>query len=276
MENAKIVTGSTIQLDYAALGYSAVGSIYFRVKPQFIDESINRILKFPDVYSAVKLENNTAVNVVATLKTIEEFNRLKEITLRLSTASELSTNIWLGIRNIPHNLQITKIHVPIRVPAKRSNREVIDLDEVDKQIIEKLTLNGRSPFAKVAQDIGIATNTVIRKYQRLKNNGVINVSIQVNPVTLGYHASGLFNLAFVSQSNLPAIVDKLSLIPNVYLMIKTSGQFDLSVYSLIKDIEQFLDIQNRIAEIADISKSQTFIRPLKRMLPGPKEYISTF
>ena len=56
------------------------------------------------------------------------------------------------------------------------------------QIVEKLTKNGRLPFSKIAQEIGASTDTVARRYEKLRKNNFIKVSIQINPLELGYQA----------------------------------------------------------------------------------------
>ena len=275
LQESGVITGATIQLDYAALGYCAVGSIYFKIRPENIDSSVKRILEVPNIYHALKYENDTVVNVVATLKTIIEFNRVKELILKMPTVSDLQTNVWMGIRNTPHNLQIVdNCTLPGEVSKKRSQKP-IEIDETDRKIIEKLSVDGRAPFATVAKELGVATNTVIRKFERLKESGIINVSIQVNPGKLGYRATAIFNLAF-SQNSISSIVEKLSAIPNIYLIIKTSGQFDLAVFYLLKDIDHLIEIQAEIAKIAEISKAQMSVRLPKPVFPGRKEYISTF
>jgi Lrp/AsnC family transcriptional regulator for asnA, asnC and gidA len=277
LQKSGIIIGSTIQLDYAALGYNTVGNIFFKVDPEKILYVVDHILKIPDIYHAIKLDNNTAVDVVATLKTVDDFNRVKEMIKRLPTVSELTTNIWMGIRNIPENLQITSQDPSAKVEYVNTlSHKSIEIDEADKKIIEKLSKNGRAPFSSIAKELEIAVNTVIKKYERLKQNGIIKVSIQVNPEKIGYRTAAIFSLAFASQDSLSVIVDKLSSIPDVFLIIKTSGQYDLTVYSLVKDIDQLMNLQNEISKIAEISKQQMFLKKPKQIFPGYKEYISTF
>jgi Lrp/AsnC family transcriptional regulator for asnA, asnC and gidA len=274
LEKSSVVVGSTIQLDYGVAGYNAVGNIEFKIKPLYLEKAIDEIQKVPDIYHAMRIGLN-AVNVVATLKTINEFNRLKEMIMRFPTVTELNTNVWMGIRNIPSNLKLTEDYKPVLITTK-TTLAPIELDEVDRRIIDMLSKNGRAPFASIASEVGVATNTVIRKYKRLKENGVINTSIQINPLMLGYRAIVAFNLAFNSESNILSIVDELSLLPNIYLMIKTSGQYDLSVRCLIRDLSQLFYLQDAIAGISEVSKSQTFVRAVQPVFPSPRQYISTF
>ena len=280
MEKSGIIVGSTIQLNYASLGYLTVGTIGFKIHPEDVDNAVKTIQKVPNVFSAWKQNNNTVV-VVATLKNIDEFNRLKDYIKRAPSVYDVVTNIWMGIRNIPHNLKITKENCSIKENNDldltiKGNNKTIEIDEIDKQIIEKLAKDGQTPFAKMGKELNISTNTVIRKYERLKQKGIINVSIQINPINIGYPATASFNLAFQSQGSLTSIVDKLSAIPDIYLFIKTSGQYDLAIFSLIKDLEQVLSLQEQISEIAEISKIEIALRRPRTSFPSYKQYISTF
>lgn len=278
MEKTGVIVGSTIQLDYACLGYNAVGNIDFRIKPENCDAAVEKLRSIPNVYHALRNQNGSVVNAVVTLKSMDEFNRIKDFIKRFPDVSDIVTNVWMGIRNIPENIAITKeqtldIEKTPTHPVIRSN---IGLDKYDKQIIEKLARNGRTPFANIAKELEIGTNTVIKKYNRLKENSVIKVSIQINPVKLGYKAGALFNLAFHAESELSTIVDKLSEIPDVKLIIKTSGRYDLAVFSLVKDLEELVSMQEKINNTAEITKMEFVLRKPHEIQPGYKEYISTF
>ena len=210
---------------------------------------------------------------------MDEFNRIKDFIKRFPTISDIVTNVWLGIRNIPENLQITKEESPSCVNTcthTEMNPNTIDLDEKDKQLIEKLAQNGRMPFAKLAEELDLGTNTVIKKFNRIRECGIVKVSIQINPNMLGYIAAARFNLAFDGESALSPIVDKLSKIPDVKLLIKTSGQYELAVHSLVRDLDQLITQQEEITNIAAIAKMEFSLKRPQLILPGKKEYISTF
>ncbi len=221
---------------------------------------------------------------MATLENIDELNRVKETIKKLPSVFELRTNIWTGIRNIPENLSITqlkkkayKVDTPnIEVTASSIRKAASKIDETDIQIVEKLAKNGRVPFRKIAKDLNISTNTVTKRYEKLKRNGTIKVSIQIDPTKIGYRASAWFYIAFLSQKSLSEIVETLAKIPDVNLIIKTSGVYDLLVEALIKDIDQLIAIQDEIASIESVAKMETHVMRPKPMFPLPREYISTF
>jgi DNA-binding Lrp family transcriptional regulator len=53
------------------------------------------------------------------------------------------------------------------------NRSV--LDELDRGLVHALHLDGRAPFARIAQVLGVSTQTVTRRYQRLQRDAGLRV-----------------------------------------------------------------------------------------------------
>jgi len=68
---------------------------------------------------------------------------------------------------------------------------------VDQKIIKLLMKDAQMPFSKIAEQLGVGTDTVIRKYHRLKKEGVIhNASVIVDLEKCG-HKGNVFFLASV-------------------------------------------------------------------------------
>ena len=162
----------------------------------------------------------------------------------------MRTYIWTAVKNIPENLQIkpppkdkNKIIKLTCTPLLNENNR-FKIDEMDKQIIEKLTLNGRIPFCKIAKDIGTSTDTVLKRYQKLKKNGTIKITIQIDPNKIGYQSILDFNIAFASPINSSSVIEELTKIPDITTITKTSGDYDLQLTALIRDIEQMFSLQD--------------------------------
>jgi DNA-binding Lrp family transcriptional regulator len=75
------------------------------------------------------------------------------------------------------------------------------------------------------------------------------------------------------------IVEKVSRIPNIISIMKTSGDCDLQIYAMVKDIGQLLNIQEQIGKIQGIKKIEQEIARINdewKKWPSPRQYISTF
>ena len=150
----------------------------------------------------------------------------------------------------------------------------IIIDQLDKQIIGKLTLDGRASFTGIAKEIGVSTDTIVKRYHRLREKGTIKVSIQINLNKIGYTSMLDFNIAFATPGGLSdPIVESLAKIPNVITITKTSGDYDLQLTAMIRDIAQAFAIQEQIARICGITKIEATARKIPDSWPTPQQYI---
>jgi Lrp/AsnC family transcriptional regulator for asnA, asnC and gidA len=194
----------------------------------------------------------------------------------------LKTNVWAGVRNIPENLNLTGIlkHDDEQIeinPTHCSTNDEMSIDDLDKQIMEKLTVNGRASFTQIAKQIGVSTETVIKRYHNLKERGSIKVSIQINPNKIGYSSILDFNIAFAVPGSLSnTVMGSLTKIPNMIIITKTSGDYDIQGTAMIRDISESFTIQDQITRINGITKLETSARKIPDIWPTPQQTISTF
>ena len=135
-----------------------------------------------------------------------------------------------------------------------SKRKIdIEIDDIDKAIINKLALNGRMPFAEIANPLGVSKETIARRYEKLKQNGDLKVVVQIDPNKIGYYAFGIFNFSF-SQEALADNIEKISKTPDVNRIIKSAGYQDLTFTLMIRDINHFIEMQDEMATLPNITK----------------------
>jgi DNA-binding Lrp family transcriptional regulator len=196
----------------------------------------------------------------------------------------LKTYIWTGVRNIPENLNLMSTLKDTSESNQRNSDRIIPtpgekiiIDEFDKQIVAKLTLDGRASFTKIAKEIGLSTDTVVKRYHKLREKGAIKVSIQVNPNKIGYTSMLDFNIAFTALGGLSdTAVEPLAKIPDVIMIVKTSGDYDLQLSAMVRDISQSFAIQDQIARICGMTKIEASERKIPDAWPTPQQYLSTF
>ncbi|ADI08412.1 transcriptional regulator, AsnC family protein [Streptomyces bingchenggensis BCW-1] len=58
-------------------------------------------------------------------------------------------------------------------------------DELDRQLVQALQLDGRAPFSRIADVLGVSDQTVARRYTRLRTAGTIRVLGLTDPAALG-------------------------------------------------------------------------------------------
>jgi DNA-binding Lrp family transcriptional regulator len=131
-------------------------------------------------------------------------------------------------------------------------------------------------FTELSEKIGLSTNTVLKRYYKLVENRSIKVSIQIDPKKIGYTSILDFNIAFTTLQGLSDnIVEAFANIPDIIIITKTSGDYDLQLTAMIRDIEQSFVIQDQIARIHGVTQIETSSRKIPDKWPTPQQYIST-
>jgi Lrp/AsnC family transcriptional regulator for asnA, asnC and gidA len=280
MKNNGTIIGSTIQLDYRSLGYTAVARVIISVEHNQQEKVSKNIKKIKNIGGIFGVGKESSFVAVVELKTVEELEEIIYLIKQVPSVISVKKEIWLGIRSIPDNLsQLSKIvekKVSEKKPLKNEIEPQIKIDEIDKQIIKKLEKNSRLPFRKIAQELNISTDTAFRRYKKLCKNGIIKPLIQINPKKLGYVATVFFGVTFNSEQKLTDIIKIISKIPDIILILKTSGHFDLSLMALVKNIEQLFSIQDELYQISGVTEIATKIVKAEATLPYSCEHISNF
>ncbi len=256
MKTKGIILGATIQNSAICYNANLVANLLIRVQRGKIKCTMEEVSKIPNVIHVYPSIIRQAVNTEIILKNIEELESLQKLIYNFPFVLEIETAIWMGKRNLPENLSIfnvtrTMIDKPIENLNNNPHLNKVnqpEIDEIDKTIIEKLALNGRMPFEGIAKLLQVSTETVARRYEKLRQNGYLKVVIQIDPTKIGYYAFALFQLSF-SKGVLAETIEKLSLTPDVNFIVKATGYFDLAFTFMIRDINHFLEVQDQMVTL---------------------------
>lgn len=281
MEKKGIITGATLQVNYAALGFDALATLMANVEGEQINQVMNYLGKITEIRAYRQYNSIYNIRAITTLKNIDDLDHIKEIMRRRIPANGIRTYIWTAIRTIPENLGISLNQKPevaskatLAIPSS-TLVTTSKVDELDLKIIEKLSQNGRKSFCEIADELGISIDTVMKRFRKLERNNIIKVTIQVNPNLLGYSFTLDLNISLKSPSN-SKIIELLSRIPDVVIIIKTSGDYDLQVTAMIKDAEHMFKIQDEIFNLPGVTRIEASARKLPQAWPTPMQYLSTF
>lgn len=115
-----------------------------------------------------------------------------------------------------------------------------------------------------------------RKYKTLTEKGIVRPVIQLNLPKLGYHAVLVFAITLGSEVDPNEVIKELFKMKDSFLMIKTSGEFDLYAFVMLRSLNQLLETQSQVTRIRGISKLDMKIYPVLVPWPAYGEFISTF
>lgn len=123
-----------------------------------------------------------------------------------------------------------------------------DLDAVDQKIIHYLRQNGREPFAKIAEEIGLPSSTVRDRTNRMIENKVLQIVALVNPGQAGRRIMASLGVK-LSGGDYRVIAEEIAQIEEVTHLVICAGRYDLLLELNCKDnvdlLEIITQIQNR-------------------------------
>lgn len=129
------------------------------------------------------------------------------------------------------------------------------MDKIDEQIVTEIINDGRQPFRKIAEKIGISTPTAIKRYQELKKRGVIQrCVIQVDLLKLGYQGTAHLFITSSGGKNLSEALETIQKINGIIIAAKAVGDFDGYAVLAIRNIQ---DLYNKILQIKSLPSVST-------------------
>jgi len=274
-----IVVGSTIQIDYRSLGYGGAASFFVDVPVKEQLETAKLMRKIPGLYDVYRWGSHSRLWAVSDFMRTDQVDRVKLLIGKIPSVLKLEVEIWTNHKNTPENLSALgdlcgKLE---GMPAKEPDlRETLKIDDLDKQLIEKLKANSRASFSEIGKELAISTSTAIKRFNFLLKNRIIRPLIQINPANIGYNREACFRLMINTQTNVDAISARICKIPDVIGVVTTIGMYDLSVFAAIKNLEHFTAVEEKIASAPGIKEMDTAALNEFPILPYPGEHMSSF
>jgi Lrp/AsnC family transcriptional regulator for asnA, asnC and gidA len=183
--------------------------------------------------------------------------------------------IWTRASNVeyPQNLVITPSDGKNRKEKElclvniQQEREAIELDEVDKKIAMILSRNARTPFKRIATELDISSKTVIQRYKKLRNSLFTLSSITIDLSKIGYKALANLYIKVSNRSKIAEIYSQLLEIPNLVVIIRLIGAYDLYCGLFLEDFEQMFDANDKIRKINGVESTTTHLTRLPPAWP---------
>jgi Lrp/AsnC family transcriptional regulator for asnA, asnC and gidA len=135
-------------------------------------------------------------------------------------------------------------------------------DEIDEKIVEFLTGDARTSFRKMAKELDRSPDTIINRYQKLRDAGDVRGStVVVEPRKIGYEGMAAFHIDVStsggSKTDSTSILKTLIKMPNIIVATKTVGDHDLLAIGVIHDFDHLMRLGKEIAAISGIKNIQT-------------------
>jgi Lrp/AsnC family transcriptional regulator for asnA, asnC and gidA len=140
-------------------------------------------------------------------------------------------------------------------------KKEVEIDGIDKIILNNLMRDARIPILSIAREIGISGAAIHQRLRKLEASGLISGSkFVINPKVLGYKTLAFVGIFLDSSSKYKEAVNRLKEIDEVIESHYTTGNYAIFVKILCRDNEHLMQVLNHhIQNIKGVSRTETFI-----------------
>jgi Lrp/AsnC family transcriptional regulator for asnA, asnC and gidA len=131
------------------------------------------------------------------------------------------------------------------------------LDDIDRAIVEQLQEDGRLPYTRLGQAVGLSEAAARQRVQRLIDSGVMQVVAVTDPLSLGLRRMAMIGLR--TEGDVGAIADRICELDDVDYVVVTAGSFDVMIEVVVEDDAALLELIRRVRSIPGVRSTETFI-----------------
>jgi Lrp/AsnC family transcriptional regulator for asnA, asnC and gidA len=294
-----IITGAIAQMNPKILGYDCIALLSIQADANEEKSVYNFVEKIPEILQSFQPIGRYNILSFAALKSTDELAHTVEQINSHPHVKDVQECILVDIvfMDHPKNLVIEPFdglhHTSDMLPKNENTKHTIispnvaeaaeeshskgsyDLDTIDMAIMAIVSKNADMSFRKIAKKVGISTQSVIRRYNRLRKTVLPYSSITVDIRKLGYIGIALFYLKTSHQHTTSNVFDELLRVPNVIAACKCLGTSDIFAVAPFSDVEQLYEVKQGICKTPGVKQMEVFldrpfpswpISPLTRML----------
>ena len=117
--------------------------------------------------------------------------------------------------------------------------KAVELDHLDKQILNLLIKDAREPFTEIAKKLNVSGGTVHFRVRKLEEAGVINGSnLNISPEKLGYDIVAYLGINMKNSQLDKAGIEALKSVPEIVELNITTGEYTLLAKIVCKDTKK--------------------------------------
>ncbi|HEY3832410.1 MAG TPA: Lrp/AsnC family transcriptional regulator [Acidimicrobiia bacterium] len=130
-------------------------------------------------------------------------------------------------------------------------------DDVDKALIDVLQRDGRTPYTKLATEVGLSEAAVRQRVQRLVDTNVVQIVAVTDPLRLGFRRQAMIGVRTTGDTT--EVARSLAEITAIDYVVYTSGSFDLLAEMVCEDDDHLLTLMNEVRRMPGVRETETFM-----------------
>ncbi len=131
------------------------------------------------------------------------------------------------------------------------------MDSIDKEIVESLREDARTPFLKIAEDLKVSEGTVRNRVSKLLSQGIVKrFTIEMGPAG---GVSGIVGIKTEPRKSTLALSQSISKLVGVASTYEVSGEFDILALVESFTLAELNFILEKIRSLNGVIDTQTFM-----------------
>jgi Lrp/AsnC family transcriptional regulator for asnA, asnC and gidA len=134
------------------------------------------------------------------------------------------------------------------------------LDDIDRQILDMLIENTRTPFTDIAKKLLISAGTVHVRVKKMEEAGIIiGSSLTLDYEKLGYAFIAYVGVFLQNTSQTKFVMERINQIPFVTVAHVTTGKFNIFCKLRAKNTNHAKDVIYQLDDIEGVYRTETMI-----------------
>ena len=133
------------------------------------------------------------------------------------------------------------------------------LDELDFSILSYLQQDGRMSFTVIAEKLGVSIGTIRTRFNKLIEDGTINIIGRVDPEKVGFRAYAHIAVYVRPATLKEKVAQRIAKLSEVSFLAMTSGDYDLEVDVMCRDNDHLVQFVNELSKIEGVHQTKTTI-----------------
>lgn len=223
----KLEQGEYIRLvlvsDFAVIGCDLLFSIGIHVHGRSADHVAEDLARLPEVFSCTTMLGRYNVEALVALSGMDELREFVETELaNIPGISEAHFDIVVDMLKYEFSI-VPFVSETVRAPIASPL-----LDDLDREIVARLSVDARKSNRAVASELGITEGTVRSRLKRLRDAELIRFTALTNSHKVG-KANSFFMRLCVDIDKVRSVADQLAKLPSAACVIITAGTHNILV-----------------------------------------------
>ena len=144
------------------------------------------------------------------------------------------------------------------------------MDDVETRVLNELGTDVRVSFRRIAKKLGVSPQTIINKYERLKENGTIqNVSIVIDINKIGYEGIATLLIKSSATNDAARTIEQLAKVENIILGTKTTGDFDAYAVLVFRNAKDLYEKVQEVQNLPNVNRVEVSFQVPSVPIPQP-------